>query len=217
MVGGVARGVIILTVALGGVVNMAISSGCFDGDHGTAILVHELGHAFGLRHDYRNHPDYDIDIVTNDPMVTSDCSTEWLNAHPYFNDYTTTPSGSTTITMSDPSISGSEVSVTFTITDDDSLHQAHFFETITESYGFDDLSLLDCESLDGTSDTATFTTSELTSTTDSVSIRVMDALGRTTEKKFTVDLSALPDNSNSGDGNGNVINTTPSEFAGDCR
>ena len=201
--------------SLGGVVNMAIASDCFDGDYGTAILVHELGHAFGLRHDYRNHPDYSIDLVTNDPMVTSACATEWLNGHPYFNNYTTTPAGSTTISMSDPSISGSDVSVTFTIADDDGLHQAHFFETITESYGFDDLSLLDCESLSGTSDTATFTTSSLESTTTSVSIRVMDALGRSTEKKFTVDLSALSDNSNNGgDGNGNVINTTPLSLKG---
>ena len=204
--------------SLGGVVNMAISSGCFDGAHGTAILVHELGHAFGLRHDYRNHPDYSIDLVTNDPMVTSACATKWLNGHPYFNNYTTSPAGSTTITMGTPSISGSEVTITFTITDDDSLHQAHFFETITESYGFDDLSLLECEDLSGTSDTATFTTSELESTTDSVSLRVMDALGRTKEQKFTVDLSALPsestvDNSdNSGDG-GNV-NTTPLSLQG---
>ena len=178
---------------LGGVVNMAIASGCFDGAHGTAILVHELGHAFGLRHDYRNHPDYNIDLVTDDPMVTSACATKWLDGHPYFNNYTTTPTGSTTITMGTPSISGSDVTITFTITDDDSLHHAHFFETITESYGFDDLSLLDCKTLSGTSDTAIFTTSALTSTTDSVSIRVMDSLGRTREEKFTVDLSALAD------------------------
>ena len=177
---------------LGGVVNMAVSADCFDGNHGTAILVHELGHAFGLRHDYRNHADYNIDLVGNDPMVTSACATKWLNGHPYFNNYTTSPTGSTTITMSDPSISGSDVSVTFTITDTDNLYQAHFFETITESYGFDDLSLLDCQSLSGSSAIATFTTSALTSDTDSVSIRVMDALGRSTEKKFSVDLSALP-------------------------
>ena len=201
--------------SLGGVVNMAIASGCFDGAKGTAILVHELGHAFGLRHDYRNHPDYSIDLVTNDPMVTSACSTKWLNGHPYFNNYTTSTAGSTTITMSTPSISGSDVTVTFTITDDDGLYQAHFFETITESYGFDDLSLLDCDTLSGTSDTATFTTSALEQDTNSVSIRVMDVLGRSTEKKFTVDLSALPDNSNNdGDGNGNVINTTPLSLQG---
>ena len=185
--------------SLGGAVNMAIASGCFDGNHGTAILVHELGHAFGLRHDYRNHPDYSINLVDNDPMVTSACATKWLSGHPYFNDYTTTPAGSTTISIGTPSISGSEVTVTFTITDDDSLHQAHFFETVTDSYGagFDDLSLLDCEDLSGTSDTATFTTSALESTTTSVSIRVMDALGRATEHLFSVDLSDLSQTSGS--------------------
>jgi hypothetical protein len=128
-------------------------------------------------------------------MVTSACATEWLDGHPYFNDYSTTPTESTTITISTPTISGSDVSFTFTLTDADGFHQAHFFETITESYGFADLSLLQCASLDSgsTSTTVSFTTRALTSETDSVTLRVMDALGRSTEKLFTVDLSALPD------------------------
>ena len=192
---------------LGGVVNMAVDSDCFDGNHGTAILVHELGHAFGLRHDYRNHPDYNINLVSNDPMVTSTCATTWLGSHPYFNNYSTTPTGSTNITISDPSISGSNVSFTFTISDTDGLHQAHFFETITESYGFDDLSLLACANLSGTSINTTFTTSALESDTDSVSIRVMDALGRTAEREFTVDLSNQGGN---GQGGGtNSVDSTP--------
>ena len=196
--------------SLGGVVNMAVSADCFDGDHGVAILVHELGHALGLRHDYRNYPDYSIDLVEDDPMVTSACAAKWLNGHPYFNNYTTTPTETTLISMSTPSISGSNVSVTFTITDADGLHQAHFFTTIYESYGdFGDLSLLDCASLDSTSTstTATFTTSALTSDTGSVTLRVMDALGRSTEQLFSVDLSSLPSTSSAdvnGDGTVNV-------------
>ena len=200
----------------GGVSTIIAASSCISGSSdtdlkGTDLLVHELGHAFGLRHDYRT-----LEGVTGDKMVKSACAAEWLDGHPYFNSNLGSSSGSTTITMSTPSISDSEVTVTFTIADDDDLHQAHFFRTTDENYGFDELSLLACESLDGTSDTATFTTSSLTSDDTSLTLRVMDDTGRSTEKKFTVDLSDLSssdmaDNGsdNGGDGGGNVVNNTP--------
>ncbi len=179
----------------GGVVTMVASGTCFVDDEtgqelrNVDLMVHELGHAFGLRHDYR---DLGLD---GDTMVTSTCAAKWLDGHPYFNSSLGSSTESTTITMSTPTISDSEVSVTFTITDADDLHLAHFFTTTNEVYGFDDLSLLGCESLDGTSDTATFTTSSLTSQTTSLSLRVLDGTGRSKEQQFTVDLSGLSNNS----------------------
>ena len=207
---------------LGGVVNMAIASGCIDGDHGTAILVHELGHSFGLSHDYRDYPDFNIDLETEDPMVESDCATKWLSAHPYFNDYTTMPTESTAITMSTPSISGSDVTFTFTVTDADGLHQAILLGSTWESYkDFADTHLLDCTSLSSsdTNKTIPFTTSALTSVDTFIGLRVMDALGRSIEKEFTVDLSALPssstvDNSDGGSNGGNAVSTTPLSLQG---
>ena len=51
----------------------------------TAVTVHELGHAFGLMHDYRNNLKAWIDEYVNEPMTTSLCAAQWLDVHQYFN------------------------------------------------------------------------------------------------------------------------------------
>ena len=71
--------------ASGGTVLIPASGGCFEGDLGVDVTAHEFGHAFGLRHDFRNNLIPWIDLYTNDPMITSFCAAEWLDAHPYFN------------------------------------------------------------------------------------------------------------------------------------
>ena len=146
-------------------------------------------------------------------MVTSACAAEWLDGHRYFNSFTSSTTASTTIEMASPSLSGSNASFTFTVTDPDSLHQAHFFTTRYDTYSFDDLSLLDCKSFDGTSTTATatFTTSTLTFDNDSVTLRVMDATGSMTEKLFSVNVTALFADVN---GDGIIDITDLTEIAG---
>ena len=45
--------------------------------------AHELGHAFGLQHDFRS--DTYIMSFGRDPNKLSECAAEWLDAHRYFN------------------------------------------------------------------------------------------------------------------------------------
>ena len=184
----------------GGVVTMAASADCLDGNKGINIAVHELGHAFGLRHDYRSGTAVDPG-AGNDPMVTSTCAIEWLKGHPYFNGNSAAFSTSTSVEMSTPTISGSDVTITFTIADSNGLHQAQFFHHILsiDGGGYEDLSLLGCQSLDGNSATATFTTSTLTSSDDTVTLRGLNDAGSQFEVVFSFDLSSLSANPTDGD------------------
>lgn len=173
----------------GGVVTLTASGTCFNGEYGKHITAHELGHALGLRHDWRGEATTNY-ATGEDPMVTSACALEWLEGHLYFNTDLGESTGETTIEMFSPSISGKDVTLTFSITDVDGLHQAQFFRFALENE-YLDLRIIACESLDTSPATLTFTTSQLTAETKKIALRVIDAVGRSTEKHFTVDLTAI--------------------------
>ena len=177
----------------GGVVTLTASGTCFDGNYGTHIAAHELGHALGLRHDFRDGTT--IDYATGqDPMVTSDCALKWLDGHLYFNSGLGASTEDTTIELATPYLSGSDLVLNFTITDADGMHQAHFFHFVEASGGYLDLNLLGCESLSGSPATVTFRTTALTSENNTVALRVIDGAGRSTEQHFSVDFTALAAN-----------------------
>ena len=174
----------------GGVVTLTASGECFNGEYGKHIAAHELGHALGLRHDFRG--DATIDYATGeDPMLTSACATQWLAGHPYFNSGLGTSTGDTTIELATPYIHGSDLVLDFTITDADGLHQAHFFKFVDATGGYRDLNLIACQSLSGTPATTTLRTTAFTSENNTVAIRVIDGAGRSTEQHFSVDFTAL--------------------------
>lgn len=178
--------------ASGGTVLIPASGWCFEE---ADVTVHELGHAFGLQHDFRNNLQPWIDLYSTEPMTTSPCAAEWLDAHRYFNSHHTHFNEPTTIEIGAPDADRTDgMRLRFKITDLDGLHQAQLFATVAYLNGHD-LSILDCKSLDGNSSIVEFVPNSLTLTADSVllpviadsvTLRVIDAHGNFTHKEFTV-------------------------------
>ncbi|RKU22530.1 hypothetical protein C6500_03245 [Candidatus Poribacteria bacterium] len=174
----------------GGTVLIPASGWCFEE---IDVTIHELGHAFGLQHDFRNNLKPWIDVYSTEPMTTSPCAAEWLDAHRYFNTDPPYFNASTTVEMLPPGLTGPQgTRLRFKITDLDGLHQAQLFTTVAYLKGHD-LSILDCKSLDGSSNIVEFVNTPLTLMadsiplpviTDSVILRVIDAYGNFTQKEF---------------------------------
>ena len=179
--------------AFGGDVLIPASGWCFEE---IDVTIHELGHAFGLQHDFRNDLKPWIDLYSTEPMTTSPCAAEWLDVHRYFNADQPAFGEPTTIEMLPPNLADPQgPRLSFKITDLDGLHQAQLFTTVEYLKGHD-LSILDCKSLnDSRNSVVEFLTTPVTLTadatplpviTDSVILRVIDAHGNFTQKEFSI-------------------------------
>ena len=95
------------------------------------VTVHELGHAFGLLHDFRD--DSYIMSYGNDSDSLSSCSADFLAVHPYFNrDIEALEASLPTIELISPTKypSGSQsVSIQLKVSDFEGLHQIILFVT----------------------------------------------------------------------------------------
>ena len=169
--------------AFGGTVLIPASGWCFEE---IDVTIHELGHAFGLHHDYRNNLKPWIDSYSTEPMSTSACAAEWLDAHPYFNADPIYFNERTTIEMWSPAVALPHgIRFRFKINDPDGLHQAQLVSTLEYEKAFE-LSILDCKSLDGSTNVVEFVTDPSTVKIDSVTLRVIDVYGNFTEKEFPI-------------------------------
>ena len=93
-------------------------------------VAHELGHAFGLQHDFNDRA-YIMSYGGGQRNSLSVCSAEFLSVHPYFNPDISTESGqSPTIELISPNTypTGSEsVSIQLKVSDSNGLHQVILF------------------------------------------------------------------------------------------
>ena len=165
---------------------------CVDGFVGCFITAHELGHAFGLAHDFSN----DAYIMSYGVYRTelALCSAEWLDTNRYFNTHDTPSNTSeTAIQMLQPVASPPYgIRFRFEVSDPDGLQIAQLQTPATyraEGPGVE--KLLGCETLEGESQTVEFVTTELTSQSKSVRFRITDGAGNFTEKDYPIDISRL--------------------------
>ena len=168
---------------------------------GVGTTAHELGHTFGLSHDYR-----DKNYVMNHGAETprfSYAAAEWLNVHPFLN--TSQPNNSenhTTIEILSPRAS----QLQFQIADTDGLHQAQLIltENVTNNRCGNPESLQHFQALNGTSG-ITFGFAATQASTEA-SVRVIDMHGNIAYRSFWIE----PDDSIQG-----VVSTPDTTVPGD--
>jgi len=156
---------------------------------GLKLVVHELGHAFGLGHDFREGV-YSSDYVMayGDSTRLSKCAAEWLSVSPFF---TTNPMSDNTPgeirLISTPTYSREGVRFHFEVADASGLHQAQLL--LPAALGE---ILSDCKQLQGETRTIEFISTELTiEPVDSVMLQIIDVDGNITWATFRVDIASL--------------------------
>ena len=170
----------------GGKAVVPASGNCFVGDSGVDTAAHELGHAFGLQHDFRN--DAYMMSYGNNPDRLSYCAAEWLNAHRYFNTTQTAFNEPATVVMHTPiALPSNTIRFRFEVTDPDGLHQAQLMIPTLRSDPADGIKLLGCQALNTETAWIEFTTTEFTAgPTAVVELQVIDVNGRFTRETYPI-------------------------------
>ncbi len=185
----------------GGYANSGISGGnaviALAAIDGIGVMTHELGHVFGLSHDWRNNS-YMMSYGQY-PNAMSACAAEWLDVHKYFNTTHRTFNDNTKIQMLNTDIvtSPHTIRLTFEITDPDLLHQAQLilpYNTDSERSEIG-ISMIDCKSLNKQEHIIIefVTTKLLTINTGVIYLNVIDSQGNIKSSPFQIDItSQLP-------------------------
>ena len=109
----------------------------FSENVGFGTMAHELGHTFGLEHDFRD--DADIMSYGSRDEQLSACAAEFLAVHPYFNSAVSTSTSETTrptIELISPRYpaGANSASVQLRVHDSDGLHQVILFDRTREPH-----------------------------------------------------------------------------------
>ena len=156
----------------GGTAMLPAAGDCFS----FRIVAHELGHAFGLYHDFRE-PNLMSHSSGYLPKLTI-CDAETLGVHPLF----TTPQTDitpTTIQLHPPVVSASgTVQLRFDLTDTDGLHQAQLITPSTPQDPIQGIKLIGCKRLSGERETVDFIIPESLLTVETIiGVRALDGRG----------------------------------------
>ena len=177
----------------GGYALMSASGHCVTGDSALSLAAHELGHVFGLPHDFRD--DAYIMSYGHFRRELSQCAAEWLDVHPYFNTPQNAFKHPTVVQMLPlQEVPPDTLRFRFQVTDVNGLHQVRLLaSTSSIPAAVGSLELIECQSLTGNSRTVEFVTTELTGRpATEVSLQVMDVSGNFTLHAFLIQRSFLP-------------------------
>ena len=159
----------------GGAAILPAAGDCFS----FRIVAHELGHAFGLPHNF-NEPNLMADS-SRYLAELSTCAAEALNVHPFFNDLQS-DIGPTTIHRLSPITSNANtVRLRFEVTDPDGLYQAQLLTLSTPEDPIQGHKMIGCQQLNGEQATIEFIVSEtITAPGTFIGLHVLDIHGNVT-------------------------------------
>ena len=172
----------------GGYAVVPASGRCFDAEAGTVVTAHELGHAFGLEHDFRN--DTYIMSYGAAPNRLSKCAASWLAANRLFNTDQTAFNEPTTLQMLTPTAyapSAEDFSLQFAVADTDGIHQIQLLVPTVEGDPASGIKLHSCMNGHTQGSTVEFETPTLTEDRENtVALQVIDAYGNITRQEYTL-------------------------------
>ena len=194
----------------GGYAVIPASGQCFDGEVGTVVAAHELGHAFGLEHDFRD--DTYIMSYGAAPDRLSPCAAGWLNASRFFNTDQIAFNAPTTLQMITPSSyppNAENLRLQFEVTDVDGIHQIQLIVPTVEGDPASGVKLHSCKNGHAQSSPFEFDTPTLTAyPANTIALQVIDVHGNITRQEYTLradDTLLVPDPVDvNGDGTVNI-------------
>ena len=183
------------STGFGGYAYIPASGNCFENSSFTA---HELGHAFGLHHDFRNQSNImSYGWIRNE---LSECAALYLHVHPYFNpDTVITYNYDTRIKLLSSTFDATPphaLRLRFEINDPDGLAQAQLLTRTTGSSvttGFPEIAT--CKALHGVSENVELVTTKIL---NDVLIQVTDKQGNSWQQTFDIDFTALTPETSTG-------------------
>lgn len=172
----------------GGYAVIPASGQCFDGEAGTSVTAHELGHAFGLEHDFRD--DTYIMSYGAAPDRLSQCAAGWLDASRFFNTDQTAFNEPTTIQMLTPASyppNAENLTLRFEVTDVDGIHQVQLIVPATTEDPASGVKLHSCNVGHAQSNPFEFDTPILTAhRVNTIALQVIDVHGNITRQEYTL-------------------------------
>lgn len=176
----------------GGYAVIPASGPCFDGAYGVVVAAHELGHAFGLEHDFRN--DAYVMSYGVAPDQLSKCAASWLDTHRFFNTDQTAFNEPTSIQMLTPSAylrNARNFTLQFEVSDADGIHQAQLLVPVTPLDPAPGVKLHSCKDLHTHRSTLEFRVPTLTARQiNNVVLQVIDVYGNITRQDYTLKANA---------------------------
>ena len=191
----------------GGYAIIPASGDCFDAEFGTIVAAHELGHAFGLDHDFRD--DNFIMSYGSNPNQFSFCATEWLSVSRLFNTDNIAFNNLTTmhiLTSETYPSNATDFSIIFQVTDFDGIHQVQLLVPTTYDDPATGPKLHSCQRIDTQSDAVEFDINSLTSFPfNTIVLKVIDKYGNITQQEYVIKVGEPSTIENRNDVNGDGV------------